>query len=283
MKFNPSNKVVYTFIFVLLIIVSTISINAYQEKIVITPKQEKTPQKKFQVDIQNQTTEKGFFDWQQNMIRFTKPEYQSPEELPIKENSFTSNVSFELIEDVLNNSISNGSPLDLESIFFSIGKNAEKELEIKNIFTSENIFISSENNSIAAKKYINSFAFIIIEEYPKIFAIQIENQNDLTDVNEKIIDIYKIVLNKLSVIEVPLALANIHISYLNNLNRIIQYYKIVANEKNDPMLAYFALPKFQENISINEQLFTQIINYIKNSGIIFEEGEPAYEIFNASN
>jgi len=97
---------------------------------------------------------------------------------------------------------------------------------------------------------------------------------------EKVPPVYDKLSKNLFLIPVPKVISNVHLQFINTIDSISFYSKIILDENNDPLLAYYALPNFTKANTNFEQLYTQITTYPEKNGIIFGEGEPAYAFFN---
>jgi len=149
-------------------------------------------------------------------------------------------------------------------------------VKYENKYKIENLIIL-DNEKENIKKYYNEFIPVLIAGFTELLLLDIKTPADM---QEKVPPVYDKLSAKLFLISVPKELSNLHIQLINTLDSISFYSKIILNENNDPILAYYAFPKFNAATENLEQLYTQLVSYPEKNGIIFQEGEPAYAFFN---
>jgi hypothetical protein len=186
----------------------------------------------------------------------------------IAENSFTTKIGVDIFKEVLSNSQDKNSSLDVNSIIQNLQNEANDNLGSNDLYSKSDLLIQINNSDESLKKYFDNLAGILIEENLKIG--EIENPTD-ENVGLTMINIYTNVHKRLSFIPVPEIMSDIHLEYINSLYKGVYYYEIILDEEKDPLLSYYAIPKFRDSMDRADQLFTQITNYLENNDIISAE------------
>jgi hypothetical protein len=199
--------------------------------------------------------------------------------LTLPDGTFTDSVGKSILEQVLSQQTTPEQALDTQYLLQNLQEEAEKLLTFEEYITENTVF-RVENTDENIKDYLNNFFALNILYSAQILQTTPDNTSEI---NTIMLNMYSEVPKQMSAFKVPSELINFHIQYINNINLAKEYYQIITNESSDPMLAYFAVPKFQTITNNVDRLLTQIITYTENSDIIFEEGEPVYEIFKNEN
>jgi len=192
-------------------------------------------------------------------------------------NSFTSQVGRSLVTAFLEDEADPTAVLNKEDFVNSISLSAAEKIVVDRVYLAETMIVTgSETKDI--RKFINSFVEITTNELLKLIATPAKTEQEA---NHEMSLFHRNLAENLASIPVPNIFLNVQTKYLNSLYEVYFYSQIVATEVNDPLLAYYTLPKFQESSAEADRLYTQIINYPINNDIIFEEGDSAYEYYNA--
>lgn len=308
---KPSPLVIKTLVVVVFFVVATISYNAYKDNIVVgdnvlRPTLISVDNTQNNVDTDGDT----LFDWEEalwgtdindvdtdgdgttdgvEIALGRNPKVSAPndlietiedeEDLNIPEyitdpDSYTSQVGVNIITRILD--ASQDGNIDQNLIVQEIQKEAENIILVEDFYSQNNVFIIDGGDD-EIREYANDFVVAFFSEVEQQGEDLPQNQEEL---NQKLVELYEGVEKNLSVVEVPEVLSNSHINLLNSLYKINHYYDFVSQELTDPILAYMAAPKFTEEVENQNRILEQILTYIENSGIIFEEEDPAYELFN---
>lgn len=186
----------------------------------------------------------------------------------IQGNSFTTEIGIDIFKEVLSNSQNSNNPINADGIMQNLENKANENLVVKDLYTKSDLLIQNKNSDEVLKKYFENISGIIVEETLKVG--QLENPTDEV-VGDKMLSIYKNIHQRLSAIPIPEIVSDIHLDYINSLSRSVYYYEIILDEEKDPLLSYYAIPKFRDNMSRADQLFEQILNYLENNDIISVE------------
>lgn len=189
--------------------------------------------------------------------------------------SYTSQVGVDLLQRILQAS-QTSSGLNQQELINQIKEETENIVNIPNIYSNNNVIIGSNDEDVI-RRYINDFAQIYIDETIRLGDSRIESDDDFA---KAMTSFYTNIAVRTSSLVTPTDLAQIHINYLNGTYKVYKYFEFIQQETKDPLLAYTAIPKLDSALNQQRQSFEQIVNFVKNSDIIFEEGEPAYELLN---
>ncbi len=290
---SPGTKVFIVLTITVLVIVSSISINVYRNRnpkvIEIVAENNQGSVVKVNNNLRgvySDLDDDGMLSWEK-VLNSTEPRSSISEDLDFDFNietnpdSFTSGVGIEAMQEILTAISNPNGDVDIDALMEKIGKSSDKVLTHNEPYNIKQLFIveSSEEN---IKNYINNLTVISEEEFRKEIPdvdsfMAIPTEKDFIVILSRA---NKNIAARLSSISVPEIFANVHIEYSNSLDAASFYTAIMLDEMNDPLLAYMATPKLTENLADVEKLFTQIMNYPVNNGIIFNEDDPAYAFYN---
>jgi hypothetical protein len=195
-------------------------------------------------------------------------------------NSYTSQVGVSIIERILSSANNPDEILNSDELINEISNQAESLVSLEDKYTANNsvqITVTTDNKEEVLKSYLNTFAEINDSQIDKL------TQNPIPTTAQEAGDIfanhYLELSKRLSSIDVPDTLLNLHLSYINSLDKIYRYNDFIRNETVDPILAYSAAPKLDSEIQKSVQSLEQILFYYENNDIIFNEDEEAYVFF----
>lgn len=309
---GPSPLVIKTLVVVVFAVVGTISYNTYKDKTVV----ENTTLKPSLVSVENtissvDTDGDTLYDWEENLLGTDielmdtdgdgtpdgievalgrDPKIPGPDDLienieneedsyvpdfPTDPESYTSQVGANLIQQILAASQS-GTTLDKQGIVNEIAKQTESILSVQNYYNIDNILIDPSNSDDSIVKYMNEFVLTLNEEGDNVGF----KPTDQESLNRFLIEYYENIHRRLSVTTVPEIFSQVHLQYLNSTYKTVRFFNLISSEFQDPLLAYAAVPKLQQEVLNMNLSFEQIVNYVENNDIIFEEEDPAYALFN---
>ncbi len=127
------------------------------------------------------------------------------------------------------------------------------------------------------KAYGNAFAEIRTRNLQIIAANPAKYEKDIAAVG----DIMKKIGEELITIRVPSEVALAHLDIVNGYIRTGEAFKIIADEKKDPLKALLGLKIFKEENEKQAEMFTQIGNYFVKNAILFDKAEPG-DMWNVS-
>lgn len=117
-------------------------------------------------------------------------------------------------------------------------------------------------------QYGNTFASMLLDYYATFASIK--NTDDATYIST-ISAVFISFAEELSHIPTPAGIAEVHLRFINNTNRVGQAIKILNTSDQDPVRALFALQQYEQSGGEQTQLFVDIANYFRANGILFDE------------
>ncbi len=285
---SPSPKVFYVLIITVFIIVLTISVSAYRKN-ASSYRIVKRDSGESLVVINNElrgiyddVDEDGLFNWEKVLSHMNRDRVNYDDFEILMEtdpNSFTSEVGVNTFMSLLQSLSNPNDKTNIDKIVSEIAGASEEKLIYKNKFNPNQIFTTNSSHE-NIRDYINNLAIISEREFLKTYQKDFATEEDFVN---GISVLYQNLSSQLSTIRVPDVFLGVHTEYINSMDAISFYTKIVMNEKSDPLLAYAALPKLDERVEEMVKLYTQISYYPINNGIIFEEGDYVYDYYNITN
>jgi hypothetical protein len=186
----------------------------------------------------------------------------------IATDSFTQDFGIDIFTEIIKNSQDPNSTLNEDQVAQSLESAANQSLKIENLYSKDNLIIQKNTTRDQLENYSNNLFLILAEEYSKIQDIDV---NSNSSVNSEMLNFYTNTHTRLSNIPVPEVMSGVHLSYINNIYKGVKYYEIILDEQQDPLLAYYAIPKFRESFENANRSFEQITTYLENNGIIFSD------------
>jgi hypothetical protein len=187
----------------------------------------------------------------------------------IDTNSFTMNAGIDLFKTALESASVGGGQINGTQILTSLQRQSEEILQTTESYSIEDINIVYDNSNQRLEQYFNNLITIMSSEFMSLENIEMTER----DPNEALLETYRNISSRLAAIPVPEILSVSHVNYINSLSKIVYYYEVGLNEESDPLLAYYAIPKFRREIANSNRILEQIINYLKKNDIILETDE----------
>jgi len=131
-----------------------------------------------------------------------------------------------------------------------------------------NIFVPTNKEEIRA--YGNEYARVFLEIVDPVSKDAFKYQSDINNM----VPIYKSLGENLLKIKVPNAVANEHLSLVNQYLKQADAFVLVGGEVKDPVKALLGLQVIRESIPSQVEMYTRIKTYIYNNGIVYEKSEP---------
>lgn len=144
----------------------------------------------------------------------------------------------------------------------------QKQITLPNNYKAEALNTFDPNDKAKLKEYGNNLVSIQIETLKKMTDDKTSEEN-----LGVISSTYKNIASQLFLMPVPASQTNIHIQMVNNLDKIGIFIDEMKNSKKDPMAAMLLMPEYEKIRESQNLLTLQIANFIKQSGIIYSEGE----------
>lgn len=282
---GPGPKVFYFLVATVFVVVFTISHNNYRKNNPKTTRANTTQSEEFSISITNPTRNISsdldssvLVDWEETLKKSLEQETIMGEDifLSADDGTFTANVSERAIMNLLQGLENPNSSLDLESFAQQVVGEVEANITYQNEFSKNDLTIVPETDE-SIVEYMNNFWLISVEEFSWVPEF---DHNDFESMMNFMPEIYDKIVIRLSTVNVPENLSDIHLNYINSTAEMSHHAKILSQERSDPLLAYASIPKFQEAAARTDYLFTQIVTYPENNDIIFEEGDYAYFFYN---
>jgi hypothetical protein len=143
--------------------------------------------------------------------------------------------------------------------------------QIKDRYTIFDIATFPDYEKEKVIQYGNAFASILIDYYATFASIQ--NTDDATYI-ATISAVFISFAEELSHIPTPAGIAEVHLQFINNTNRVGQAIQILNVSDQDPVRALFALQQYEQSGGEQTQLFVDIANYFRANGILFDDNTP---------
>jgi len=189
-------------------------------------------------------------------------------ESSVQGNSFTAKAGIDIFREVLENSQNPNNPINADTIVQNLENEANSNLGSSDLYTKNDLIIQSNNSNEILRRYYDNFTAVVVNEIIKVGQLVDPSDEVLGDT---MIGIYNNMHQRLSSIPVPEIMSDVHLDYINSLATSVYYYEIILDEEKDPLLSYYAIPKFRDSMNRAEQLLTQILNYLENNDIISAE------------
>lgn len=138
-----------------------------------------------------------------------------------------------------------------------------ESIAVSDIYKKDNLITFDESNKEKLQLYADQFLNIPLNEIKRVIKLPIDKQDYA--------EAFKTISLSLSVIPVPNSLAGLHTNFINNLNKMSVYMKIIQDGESDPVKMTAVAPEYvaiQDNQKI---ILEQIQNYMESNGIIFTE------------
>lgn len=140
----------------------------------------------------------------------------------------------------------------------------------KNKYTLAFLPIFSPQTNSEIKEYGNQFAKTYLDAVMPVDRDPARYQSDV----KNMAPIYKNIGEGLMKLRVPSAVASEHLELANQYLKQADAFLLVSGETKDPAKALLGLKVVQDGMQTQIEMFTRIKKYFKDSGIIFESGEP---------
>ena len=136
-------------------------------------------------------------------------------------------------------------------------------------FNLSNISFTNGQSDEEIRLYGNNFA----EIYTRNMGNIAKNPQKYSDDLIAIADVYENVAKELIKIKVPPQVASAHLSIANNYHITAESFRLIDGQVKDPVKSLLGVKAAKEAEDENIQMFTNISNYFKSSGIIFDNNE----------
>lgn len=148
---------------------------------------------------------------------------------------------------------------------------AYETAQIKDRYTIFDITTFPDYEKDKVIQYGNAFASILIDYYATFAGVK---QTDDATYIATISAVFISFAEELSHIPTPAGVAQSHLAFINNTNRVGQAIQILNQADQDPIRALFVLQQYEQSGGEQTQLFVDIANYFRTNGILFDENTP---------
>lgn len=131
-----------------------------------------------------------------------------------------------------------------------------------------NIFVPTSKDEI--KNYGNTFANTYLSTIKPVDQNILKYQSDINNM----VPIYKAIGENLLKIRVPSAVANAHLTLVNQYLKQADAFVLVGGQVKDPVKALLGLKVVREGVQVQVEMFTNIKKYLDDNGIVYGENEP---------
>ncbi len=309
---TPSNRVGITLVTVVVLVTIIIVVSSFKDKFF---KDEIIPQKELSIELKNtnnsvDTDGDGLTDWEEalwgtipnnsdtdkdgtkdgeEITLGRDPRIKGPNDKLITEadladtykpqatdkNSLTTNVAKSLFSNFATlNSSGAINTKNSEELAKQLVSEANDKINLSNNYVPENFITFQSSDREKLKGYGNALVKTSIDSMNEMLVLK--DNNSLTPY----VNGYKMLARKLSLIPVPKELVNPHAAYVNNLYYISIILETFEKSDNDPFLGILLIPKYDEVVK-NQRLSTeQIVNFLKEGGIIYTPEEYGSLLYN---
>jgi|GEM_PF-4486882 len=184
---------------------------------------------------------------------------------------------------VLNQS-GNLNPQTINDLTDQLSSQIIDKIPAVKVYTIADLNINKNPTNVDIKKYGNNF-FIVRNNTQNAFINQISSpgsplldKSDTGTMNTYILagKLYEKIVNDLLSLSVPISLVNLHLAILNNYSGSAFGLKMFGQLDNDPIAAVGGLNLYSKNVTVEEALVSNMAQYLRDNGIIFNENEPGY-------